>query len=152
MEDSKSLKVLGKSLNDYNFDYDKSSLDAIQKQFTNRPLIKIVAPEFTTLCPVTKQPDFATIYINYVPNEYIVESKSLKVYLFSFRNIGMFHEDVVDRVLKDLVNLLDPLYIEVIGAFNARGGIAITPFANYAKDNSEYISWVDERKKNFNMR
>ena len=139
-------KTLGKPVEKYNFYYDKDILDGIHKNFNNAPLIKITAPEFTTLCPITGQPDFATIYINYVPNEYMVESKSLKLYLFSFRNIGIFHEDVVDKILKDLIELLDPMYIEVIGSFNSRGGIAIKPFANYAKPGSEYTPWVHARK------
>lgn len=152
MEEVQEFKALGKRVEKYNFNYDKEALESIHKHFKNAPLIKIVAPEFTCLCPITGQPDFATIYINYVPNEYIVESKSLKLYLFSFRDVGIFHEDIVDKILNDLINLLDPLYIEVIGSFNARGGISITPFANYAKQDSKYSSWVNERKFNFSAK
>ncbi len=148
MQDEKSLnlKSLGKEIKNYDFNYKNDYLENIERVFEKLPLIKIVAPEFTCLCPVTGQPDFATIKINYVPNKYMVESKSLKLYLFSFRNIGIFHEDVVEKILNDLINLLDPFYIEVIGHFNARGGISITPFANYAKPGTEYVDWVKYRK------
>ena len=92
--------------------------------------VKFLCPEFTSLCPVTGQPDFATIYVNYVPGMRMVESKSLKLYLFSFRNHGGFHEDCVCRILKDLNELMYPHYLEVKGVFTPRGGIAIHPFAN----------------------
>jgi 7-cyano-7-deazaguanine reductase len=84
------------------------------------------------LCPKTGQPDFGHIYISYIPRERMVESKSLKLYLFSFRNHGDFHEDCVNIIMKDLVKLMDPKYLEVIGYFMPRGGISIYPFANYA--------------------
>lgn len=82
-------------------------------------------------CPKTHQPDFASIYISYIPNEKMVESKSLKLYLFSFRTEGSFHEDCVNIILKDLINLMEPKYIEVLGKFLPRGGISIDPYANY---------------------
>lgn len=145
----KDFKSLGKNVHSYEFNYDSSCLDAISKDFDYEPLIKINAPEFTCLCPVTGQPDFATVCINYIPNKHIVESKSLKLYLFSFRNVGIFHEDFVQKVLNDLIKLLDPLYIEVIGKFNPRGGIDIAPFANYAKSGSKYIDLVEKRKFNY---
>jgi 7-cyano-7-deazaguanine reductase len=95
-------------------------------------LVSFICPEFTSLCPKTGQPDFAKIIINYIPRQKMVESKSLKLYLFSFRNHGDFHEDCVNIILNDLKALMDPLYIEVLGIFTPRGGIAIHPFANYA--------------------
>jgi len=82
--------------------------------------------EFTCLCPITGQPDFAKIRIEYVPDSKIVESKSLKLYLWSYRNEGAFHEHVVNTILDDLVALLDPHYMKVSGVFNIRGGIGIT--------------------------
>ena len=88
------------------------------------------APEFTTLCPKTGQPDFATLTIRYIPAKKLVESKSLKLYLFGFRNHGDFHEDVVNVIYDDLVKLLKPKYMEVYGKFAARGGITIDPFVN----------------------
>lgn len=94
-------------------------------------LVTFLCPEFTSLCPKTGQPDFAKIIINYIPNEKMVESKSLKLYLFSFRNHGDFHEDCVNIILNDLKDLMEPKYIEVIGLFTPRGGISIYPFANW---------------------
>ena len=110
-------------------DYDPSVLEC----FSNRhpdldTMVTLRCPEFTTLCPVTGQPDFGELAIRYVPARKLVESKSLKLYLFSFRNHGDFHEDVCNVVLKDLRALLSPKYIEVRGRFRPRGGIAIHPF------------------------
>jgi 7-cyano-7-deazaguanine reductase len=87
--------------------------------------------EFTSLCPVTGQPDFGRITISYVPDRLIVESKSLKLYLWSFRQEGHFHEEVVNRILDDLIRALRPRSCEVRGEFNARGGIGITVVASY---------------------
>ena len=92
--------------------------------------VTFTAPEFTTLCPKTGQPDFATITIRYVPAKKLVESKSLKLYFFGFRNRGDFHEDVVNLIYDDLYRLLKPKYMEVYGKFAPRGGIAIDPFVN----------------------
>ena len=98
-----------------------------------RYTVTLESDEFTTLCPMTGQPDFATITIRYIPDQRIVESKSLKLYLWSFRNEGHFHEHVTNMILDDLVEALDPLYCEVIGAFNIRGGITITVEARHEK-------------------
>jgi len=92
--------------------------------------VTFTAPEFTTLCPKTGQPDFATITVRYVPGDRLVESKSLKLYFFSFRNNGDFHEDVVNTIYNDLEKLLKPKYMEVFGRFAPRGGISIDPFVN----------------------
>lgn len=97
----------------------------------NEYLVTFNCPEFTSLCPKTGQPDFAEIIISYIPRVRMVESKSLKLYLFSFRNHGDFHEDCVNIIMKDLVRLMDPRYLEVRGIFTPRGGISIYPFANY---------------------
>ena len=99
----------------------------------NDYFVKFNCPEFTSLCPITGQPDFATIYISYVPGERMVESKSLKLYLYSFRNHGDFHEDCMNIIMKDLIRLMDPKYIEVWGKFTPRGGISIDPYCNYGK-------------------
>jgi 7-cyano-7-deazaguanine reductase len=85
--------------------------------------VSFEAPEFTCLCPMTGQPDFATIRIRYVPDERCVELKSLKLYLWSFRDEGTFHEAVTNRIANDLIRLLDPRFIEVEGDFYVRGGI-----------------------------
>lgn len=103
----------------------------INKHPDNEYLVTFTCPEFTSLCPKTGQPDFAKILISYIPRERMVESKSLKLYLFSFRNHGDFHEDCVNIIMKDLIKLMDPRYIEVKGIFTPRGGIAIHPFANH---------------------
>lgn len=98
-----------------------------------RYTVKLDCPEFTCVCPMTGQPDFATITIRYIPDQRIVESKSLKLYLWSYRNEGVFHEHVTNQILDDLVAALEPHFCEVIGAFAVRGGIALTVEAQYAK-------------------
>lgn len=109
-------------------------------------MVTFTCPEFTSLCPKTGQPDFAEIIINYIPDKKMVESKSLKLYLFSFRNHGDFHEDCTNIIMKDLIKLMDPKYIEVKGNFLPRGGISILPFANYAKPRSGYECMVTKRQ------
>jgi len=93
--------------------------------------IHIECPEFTSLCPITGQPDFGVIAIDYAPDRHCIESKSLKLYLHSFRNIGTFYEEVVNRILDDLVKACRPRKAKVTGTFNPRGGIAITVTAEY---------------------
>ena len=93
--------------------------------------IKFVFPEFTSVCPVTGQPDFATITVRYVPDRKCVEMKSLKLYFFSYRNKGIFYEGVVNTILDDLVAVLKPRYIEVVGEFAVRGGTAGTVTAEH---------------------
>ncbi len=85
--------------------------------------INLTCPEFTCVCPRTGQPDFATIRITYIPNKLCVELKSLKLYLWSFRNEGAFHEKVTNQILKDLAGALKPRYMEIVGDFLIRGGI-----------------------------
>jgi 7-cyano-7-deazaguanine reductase len=108
-------------------------------------MVMLNCPEFTSLCTKTGQPDFAEIRIAYIPDQYLVESKSLKLYLFSFRNHGDFHEDCCNIIRKDLTALLEPRYLEVMGIFTPRGGISIYPFANYAKPGSGYESYAKSR-------
>ncbi|MCH5347260.1 MAG: NADPH-dependent 7-cyano-7-deazaguanine reductase QueF [Muribaculaceae bacterium] len=115
--------------------YPTSYAPEVLETFVNRHpdrdyIVTFTCPEFTSLCPKTGQPDFARIIINYIPGERMVESKSLKLYLFSFRNHGDFHEDCINIILNDLWELMHPRYIEVIGRFTPRGGISIYPFAN----------------------
>ncbi len=124
------LKVLGNNAK-VPCDYDPSTLEAFANRHPDRDYwVTFTCPEFTTLCPKTGQPDFATLTIRYIPSKSLVESKSLKLYLFGFRNHGDFHEDVVNIIYDDLVKLLRPKYIEVIGKFAARGGISIDPYVN----------------------
>jgi 7-cyano-7-deazaguanine reductase len=93
--------------------------------------IQFDCPEFTSVCPVTAQPDFGRITIRYVPDKLCLESKSLKLYLFSFRNSGVFHEEAVNRILDDIVTAIRPRRAVVNGVFNPRGGIAITVEATH---------------------
>ena len=144
------LKNLGKKT-DYNFDYNSEVLEAFDnKHSENDYFVKFNAPEFTSLCPVTGQPDFATIYINYIPDKKLVESKSLKLYLFSFRNHGAFHEDCVNIMMKDLIKLMNPKYIEIIGKFTPRGGISIYPYCNYGREGTMYEEMAKLRLLNRN--
>ena len=93
--------------------------------------VAMTVPEFTCLCPMTGQPDFATVRIRYVPDQHLVELKSLKLYLWSFRNEGAFHEDVTNRILNDFVAAARPRWAEVVGDFNVRGGIKSTITARF---------------------
>lgn len=128
----------------YSQTYNPAVLEAFDnKHLENDYWVRFNCPEFTTLCPITGQPDFAEIRISYVPDAKMVESKSLKLYLFSFRNNGDFHEDCVNTIMKDLVKLMDPKYIEVTGFFTPRGGISIYPYANYGRPGTkwEQLAW-----------
>lgn len=131
----KNVTLLGETNTEYKTDYAPEVLETFpNKHPENDYLVSFDAYEFTSLCPKTGQPDFAKVYISYIPNVDMVESKSLKLYLFSFRNHGDFHEDCMNIIMKDLIKLMDPKYIEVVGLFTPRGGISIYPFTNYAKD------------------
>lgn len=141
----KSLTHLGKETK-YTFQYNKNLLETFDNQHSKRDyFVKFNCPEFTSLCPITGQPDFATLYISYIPDKKMIESKSLKLYLFSFRNYGGFHEDCVNRILNDLVELLQPRYLEVCGKFLPRGGISIDPYANYGIPNTKYEKMAEYR-------
>lgn len=140
------VTLLGSQGTQYPVDYDASLLETFDNMHQGREyVVRFDCPEFTTLCPKTGQPDFGHIYIAYIPRVRMVESKSLKLYLFSFRNHGDFHEDVVNIILNDLWNLLDPLYLEVEGRFMPRGGISIHPFANRADD--DHLALAAERRR-----
>lgn len=146
-----SLTHLGNATK-YVFTYDKNLLETFANQYEGRDyFVKFNCPEFTSLCPITGQPDFATLYISYIPDKKMVESKSLKLYLFSFRNHGGFHEDCVNRILNDLVELLQPRYLEVWGKFLPRGGISIDPYANYGIPNTKYQEMADYRLFNHDL-
>ena len=133
------VTLLGKGKTAYPQTYSPEILEKFpNKHAGNDYMVTFNCPEFTSLCPKTGQPDFAEIKINYIPDGFLVESKSLKLYLFSFRNHGDFHEDCVNIIMKDLVRLLEPKYLEVEGIFTPRGGISIYPFANYGKIGTEY--------------
>lgn len=139
-QELQGVTLLGNQGTEYPADYDPSQLECFENKHPGRDyVVRFDCPEFTTLCPKTGQPDFGHIYINYIPDLRMVESKSLKLYLFSFRNHGDFHEDVVNIILNDLWNLMEPRYIEVVGRFMPRGGISINPFANRGDDDHQDI-------------
>jgi len=139
------LKSLGKKT-EYKMDYAPDVLETFQnKHPENDYWVQFNCPEFTSLCPITGQPDFAEIKILYIPDKYMVESKSLKLYLFSFRNHGAFHEDCVNIIMKDLVRLMEPKYIEVTGLFTPRGGISIYPYVNYGRPGTKYETLAERR-------
>ncbi len=148
VKDMEDLTLLGKQGVVYEQEYNPSVLETFDnKHQENAYWVKFNCPEFTSLCPITGQPDFATIYISYIPEIKMVESKSLKLYLFSFRNHGGFHEDVVNVIMKDLIAKMDPKYIEVWGKFLPRGGISIDPYCNYGKPGTKYEEMAWERFK-----
>lgn len=129
------VTLLGAGKTQYPTDYSADLLEWFpNKHPENDYLVTLDCPEFTSLCPKTGQPDFGHIVINYIPGAKMVESKSLKLYLFSFRNHGDFHEDCINIIMKDLINLMEPRYIEVVGMFTPRGGISIRPYAQWADD------------------
>ncbi|MGP1465557.1 MAG: preQ(1) synthase [Prevotella koreensis] len=139
------LRVLG-AKTEYNDDYAPEVLETFEnKHPENDYWVRFNCPEFTTLCPITGQPDFAEIRIMYIPGERMVESKSLKLYLFSFRNHGDFHEDCVNVIMKDLIKLMNPKYIEVSGLFTPRGGISIYPYVNHGRPGTKYEQLADQR-------
>lgn len=145
-KEKEGLSLLGNKKTVYRDDYAPEVLETfINKHPDNDYMVTFNCPEFTSLCPITGQPDFAKIMINYIPGEKMVESKSLKLYLFSFRNRGDFHEDCVNIIMKDLVELMHPKYLEVKGIFTPRGGIAIYPFANYGMKGTKYEKLAEDR-------
>ena len=143
--ENENLNLLGKKT-EYKSDYAPEVLETFQNRHPeNDYFVKFNSPEFTSLCPITGQPDFATIYISYIPAEKMVESKSLKLYLFSFRNHGDFHEDCVNKIMKDLVKLMNPRYLEVWGKCTPRGGISIDPYCNWGRPETKYEKMAENR-------
>lgn len=148
MEQKEHLSLLGKKT-EYRKDYAPDILETFENKHQDHDYwVRFNCPEFTSLCPITGQPDFAEIRISYIPDVRMVESKSLKLYLFSFRNHGAFHEDCVNIIMKDLVRLMNPKYIEVTGLFTPRGGISIYPYANYGRAGTKYEQMAERRLMN----
>ena len=148
MRETEGLKALGRKT-EYRMDYAPEVLETFENRHQDNDYwVEFICPEFTSLCPITGQPDFAEIRISYMPDLRMVESKSLKLYLFSFRNHGDFHEDCVNIIMKDLIRLMDPKYIEVKGIFTPRGGIAIHPYANYGRPCTKYETLAEQRLHN----
>ena len=128
MSDIEGLTLLGHSQTEYPREYAPQVLERFANLYPQYPYeVELDCPEFTCLCPVTGQPDLARILIRYCPRGWLVESKSLKLYLFSFRNQGSFSENSINRIARDLFDLLQPEWLEVRGDFAPRGGIAIKP-------------------------
>lgn len=151
-EELNDVTLLGNQGTKYPMDYAPEMLETfVNKHQDTDYFVKFNCPEFTSLCPLTGQPDFATIYISYVPDVKMVESKSLKLYLFSFRNHGDFHEDCINIIMKDLVKLMDPKYIEVWGKFTPRGGISIDPYTNYGRKGTKWEQVAWDRLANHDM-
>ena len=157
-EELNGVTLLGNQGTKYPMDYAPEMLETfVNKHQDTDYFVKFNCPEFTSLCPLTGQPDFATIYISYVPDVKMVESKSLKLYLFSFRNHGDFHEDCMNIIMKDLikmkdlVKLMDPKYIEVWGKFTPRGGISIDPYTNYGRKGTKWEQVAWDRLANHDM-
>ena len=144
--DTENITLLGQKNVHYHYDYCPEILETFENRHKDNDYwVKFNCPEFTSLCPITGQPDFAEIVIRYIPDVKMVESKSLKLYLFSFRNHGDFHEDCVNIIMKDLIRLMDPKYIEVVGLFTPRGGISIHPYANYGRPGTKYEELASHR-------
>ena len=146
------LSHLGSAETRYPQDYTPALLEAFPNRHPELDyMVKFNCPEFTSLCPLTGQPDFAAMYINYIPDARMVESKSLKLYLFSFRSHGAFHEDCVNVILKDLRALLSPRFIEVQGKFTPRGGISIDPYTNWGRPGTKYEDMAAHRLQNHDL-
>lgn len=126
------LTLLRRSILRYPNNPSKAKLETFPNPYPLRDYwVHFECPEFTSLCPITGQPDFALITIDYIPDKLCLESKALKFYLFSYRNIGAFHEASVNRILEDIIKTCRPRRLKVNGKFNPRGGIAITVSAEY---------------------
>lgn len=147
-EELQGVSLLGNQNTHYTDDYNPEVLETfVNKHPDNDYVVTFDAYEFTSKCPKTGQPDFAKVVISYIPREKMVESKSLKLYLFSFRNHGDFHEDCMNIITKDLIKLMDPKYLEVRGIFSPRGGISIYPFVNYvAPDCPQFQDMLQQRR------
>ena len=149
---AQELEQLGSDQTQYTYEYDPSLLETFENVHPEMDYwVTLNADEFTSLCPKTNQPDFGTLIINYIPDVKMVESKSLKLYLFSFMNSGEFHEDVVNKIGKDLVALMQPKYLEVIGLFYPRGNISIHPTFSYANEEEKYKEIEKYRFLNRNL-
>ena len=147
-EELQGVSLLGNQNTHYTDDYNPEVLETfVNKHPDNDYVVTFDAYEFTSKCPKTGQPDFAKVVISYIPREKMVESKSLKLYLFSFRNHGDFHEDCMNIIAKDLIKLMNPKYLEVRGIFSPRGGISIYPFVNYvAPDCLQFQDMLQQRR------
>ena len=150
MERKEELKdsVLGKVAKYVYEKPDAEILETFKNKYQKRDyVISIKIPEFTCMCPVTGQPDFGTINIKYIPDKKCIESKSLKLYIYSYRNFGIFYEDSINRILDDCIKICDPRWMRVTGEFNPRGGISISPTAEYKKEGYKLPEHVKSNNK-----
>ena len=139
--DLQGLTILGKE------SQPSKTLEAFPNRTPGRYYrVTLEADEFTCLCPMTGQPDFARLLVQYVPDQKVVESKSFKLYLWSFRNEGVFHEHVINQILDDLVRTLEPHWCRVTGIFNIRGGIKITVDAEHTRTAEARRQWNGENE------
>jgi 7-cyano-7-deazaguanine reductase len=149
---SQELEQLGSAQTQYSYEYNPDLLETFENVHPEMDYwVTLNADEFSSLCPKTNQPDFGTLVINYIPDSKMVESKSLKLYLFSFINSGEFHEDVVNKIGKDLVALMQPKYLEIIGLFYPRGNISIHPAFFYSNGGKKYKEIEKHRFLNRNL-
>jgi 7-cyano-7-deazaguanine reductase len=133
MSNTKNLTLLGKKTT-YKLDKPDANILETFDNIASHLVVPFQCHEFTSICPMTGQPDFGRFEITYIPDKKCIESKSLKLYLFSFRNHGEFHEDVTNRIMEDIFTKTNPLFIRVWGNFNVRGGIALKPMALKFRD------------------
>lgn len=148
----KEVSQLGAGHTEYKYEYAPELLETFENVHPEMDYwVTLNADEFTSLCPKTNQPDFGTLIINYIPDFKMVESKSFKLYLLSFINSGEFHEDVVNKIGKDLVTLMQPKYLEVVGLFYPRGNISIHPTFSYCNEQDKYKEIEKHRFLNRNL-
>ena len=135
-DNTKTLTLLGNKKTEYKFeDPNADMLEIFENKYPHRDyVVSYTTKEFTSLCPVTGQPDFAEIKIEYIPDKYCIETKSLKLYLFAYRNYGSFMETITNKILEDCVKACNPRKMTVYGNFNARGGITINVVATYERE------------------
>lgn len=146
----KGVSLLGEAQTQYPESYAPEVLEVFpNKNPKSEAWTSFICTEFTSICPKTGQPDFARIYINYIADKVMVESKSLKIYLFSFRNHGDFHEDCIQKICDDLYNVMGPKYVEVVGEFTPRGGITIYPYCSKASSAAKYKRLKEQRFFNY---
>lgn len=144
------VNLLGNTNTEYPSSYSPESLEVfLNKNPNSDAWTSFICTEFTSLCPKTGQPDFARIYINYIADKKMIESKSLKIYLFSFRNHGDFHEDCIQKICDDLFDKITPKYLEVVGEFTPRGGITIYPYCSKTNNTAKYKKIKETRFNNY---
>ncbi|WP_458404362.1 preQ(1) synthase [Methanobrevibacter sp.] len=144
---SKNIQNIGK-YSEREYKHNKDVLEVFETEHNRSYMINWDCFEFTSICPVTKRAEFGKIKISYIPNELCLEGTSLKLYLASFRNVRIFYEDIVYVILNDLIEILNPKYIEVMASCNPSEGISVSPYANYGLKNTSYEDFAFEKLKN----